>query len=83
MSLSDEEREKVDALKRHQTVLEENREKYRILELARKEFDGYEVEILTEDRTAVDLKKIELQTEEDSKTREEELLQIALNELEE
>lgn len=91
MSLTDLEREKVDALKRREIFLRNRAEKYRIIELAEKEFSGRELEpeeldelanLSTEDRTTVDLAKLDLQAEEDTKLREEELLAIALLELE-
>jgi len=83
MSLTDEERAKVDALKRHQTNLTIRKEKYRILELAQLELDGEDIEIPIEDRDAVDTAKAEILAEEAAKIREEELLAIALSELEE
>lgn len=85
MTLTDEEREKVDALKRHETFLQNRKEKYRIIELAEREFTDTlreDEEVLDEDREAVDLAKADLQSEEDAKAREAELLAIALSELE-
>lgn len=90
MSLTIEEREKVDALKRHQIIFMDHMEKYRILELADKEFSGITLTqeeldelaaLSVEDRAAVDLVKLDLQAELDFKVREAELLTIALGEL--
>ena len=85
MSLTDEEREKVDALKRRQIFLDNRAEKYRIIELAEREFTDTlreDEEVLEADREAVDLVKIDLLAKQDAEIREAELLDIALTELE-
>lgn len=83
MSLTPEEIELKDAMKRHQKNLAIHKEKYRIIGLAQLEFGGDEVIIEAEDRAAVDLAKADLQAEADAKAREAELLAIAISELEE
>lgn len=92
MSLTDIEREIVDAMKRHQKILTDHNEKYRIINLAEIEFSGLLISeddqatldgLSVEDRTLVDSAKTDLQKETDDKAREAELLAIALTELEE
>lgn len=82
MSLTNIEREKVDALKRHQVILEAHKEKYRILKIAESEKESGELQVLSaEDRILVDSAKQVLQDIEDFEKREAELLAIALTEL--
>ena len=84
MSFTDEELEKIEAYKRREQVLAARKEAARIKELAIKEFfEGEELTLSAEDRTAVDLAKADLQSEADAKTREAELLAEALKQLEE